>query len=304
MVGAFAALYLIWGSTYLAIKIAVTTLPPLMMTGLRSLIAGMALYSWARLRGTGPPTWLQWRAAFMVGGLLFLVGHGGLGWAGQWVPSGAASLFFATLPLWMTLLAAYTEPASVFGGRTIGALAAGLGGILVLVGPRSMIGGEPIHRLGATVLVLAALSWSVGSALARHLPRPESHLMATAGYLLAGGTLALVGSGVSGEWDGFRLAAVKATSLAALAHLVVLGSIVTFGAYTWLLDRVSLAALSTYAFVNPIVAVLLGWLLGGEPLNARVMAGASLVIAAVVLILTTPGMARAARPKPAAKQPA
>ncbi|UCC82839.1 MAG: EamA family transporter [Gemmatimonadota bacterium] len=286
VVAAFAAIYLIWGSTYLGIKFAIATLPPLTVVATRSITAGALLYAWGRWRGAGAPSVAQWRAGVIVGALLFLGGHGGLAWAQQRVPSGVASLFIATLPLWMTLMQAQKDGASVFTPRTLAGLAAGTLGILVLVGPAVLLGSEPVHLLGAAVLVLAALSWSVGSAVAQRSPRPASLSVTTGSYLLSGGSLLLMAGIASGELRDLRPDTISFQSLAALGYLIAFGSVVAFGAYSWLIRRRSLAAVSTYAFVNPVVAVFLGWALGGESLNARVVAAATLVVAAVVLILS------------------
>jgi drug/metabolite transporter (DMT)-like permease len=295
VVAAFAAIYLIWGSTYLGIKFAIATLPPLTMVAIRSFIAGAILYGWGRWRGAGPPSAAQWRSAGVVGALLFLGGHGGLAWAEQRVPSGVASLFIATLPLWMTLMQAQKDGVAVFTVRTLAGLTAGTLGILVLVGPGTVLGSEPVDLLGATVLVLAALSWSVGSAVAQRSPRPASLGVTSGTYLLSGGVLLFMAGIVSGELRDFRPDAISFKSLAALGYLVAFGSVVAFGAYSWLIRRRSLAAVSTYAFVNPVVAVIVGWALGGESLNARVVAAATLVVAAVMLILSRRAAARDAR---------
>ncbi|NIN72228.1 MAG: EamA family transporter [Gemmatimonadetes bacterium] len=286
VVAAFAALYLIWGSTYLGIKFAIATLPPLTMVATRSIAAGAILYAWGRWRGAGPPTVAQWKASAMVGALLFLGGHGGLAWAQQRVPSGVASLFIATLPLWMTLIQALKDGVAVFTVSTLTGLAAGTLGILVLVGPAALLGSEPLHLLGATVLVLAALSWSLGSAVAQRSPRPASLAVTSGSYLLSGGVLLFVVAIASGELRDLGLDTISLQSLAALGYLIAFGSVVAFGAYSWLIRHRSLAAVSTYAFVNPMVAVFLGWALGGESLNARVVAAATLVVAAVMLILS------------------
>jgi drug/metabolite transporter (DMT)-like permease len=300
IVAAFAAIYLIWGSTYLAIKIAITTIPPFTMTAARALTAGTVLYCWGRWRGGLSPTPAQWVGGAMVGGLLFLGGHGGLAWAERRVPSGTAALFVATLPLWMTFMEKVSERDILLTPsgwrvaprngrltlRTAGGLAAGMAGILLLLGPGSLLGSEPVDLTGGVVLVLCALSWALGSALARRKGQPSSLTVAMGTYLLTGGGLLLVAAGFSGELRGAHVASVSGSSLAGLAYLILFGTVVAFSAYTWLLRRASLAAVSTYAFVNPIVAVFLGWGLGGELLNLRILAAAVLVVGAVGLILT------------------
>lgn len=299
IVAAFAAIYLIWGSTYLAIKISITTIPPFTMTAVRALTAGAILYVWGRWRGAPAPTPGQWMTGAAVGALLFLGGHGGLGWAEQRVPSGAASLVVATLPLWMTLLEAIWERDPVltasgwavrrrraaFNARTVCGLTAGMGGILLLLGPGSVLGGEAVDALGGAVLVLCSLSWAVGSALARRTGQPSSLTVTMGTYLLTGGALLFGAGQIGGELRGFDPGSVSVSSIGALAFLIVFGTVVAFSAYTWLLRHTSLAAVSTYAFVNPVVAVFLGWSWGGEALNLRVLASAALVVGAVGLIL-------------------
>ncbi len=294
VVAAFAAIYLIWGSTYLGIKFAIATLPPLTMMALRSFAAGVILYAWGRLRGAGPPAARQWLAGAVVGALLFLGGHGGLAWAQQRISSGVAALLIATLPLWMTLMQALSDGKTVLTIRTLAGLVSGTLGILVLVGPGTLLGSEPVDLLGAVVLVLAALSWSVGTAVAQRSPRPASLGVTTGSYLLSGGVLLSLAGIVSGELGDLRPDEISFQSIAALGYLILFGSVVAFGAYTWLIRRRSLGAVSTYAFVNPVVAVFLGWALGGEPLSARVLGAATLVVAAVVLILSGRAAAREA----------
>lgn len=286
IVAAFAAIYLIWGSTYLGVKFAIATLPPLTMMALRSFSAGVILYAWGRWRGAGPPTATQWLAGALVGALLFLGGHGCLAWALQRVPSGVAALLIATLPVWMTLMQALSDGKANLTVRTFAGLASGTLGILVLVGPGTLLGSEPVDLLGATVLVLAALSWSVGSAVAQRSPRPASLSVTTGSYLLSGSVLLFLAGSASGELGDLRPDEISFQSLAALGYLIAFGSVVAFGAYSWLIRRRSLGAVSTYAFVNPVVAVFLGWALGGESLNGRVLGAAILVVAAVVLILS------------------
>lgn len=285
VLAAFAAIYLIWGSTYLAIKFAIVSVPPFTMTATRSFIAGAILYGWGRLRGEAPPRAAHWRSGAAVGALLFLGGHGGLGWAQQHVPSGVASLFIATIPLWMTLAEVMTERTATITARTMLGIAAGLAGIWLLVGPRALLDGEPVYPFGAAVLVLAALAWSVGSVLARRAPRPSSLTVTTGTYLLTGGAMLYVAGLVTGEALSFDPAAMSLRSFVALSYLIVFGSVIAFGAYSWLLRCASLAAVSTYAFVNPIIAVTLGWAIGGEPLTQRVFAATALVITGVILIL-------------------
>ncbi len=295
VLAAFAALYLIWGSTYLGIRFAIETMPPFTMAGVRFVTAGAILFAWARLRGAVPATRPQWRTAGVVGALLLLGGNGGVTWAEQYVPSGVAALLVASTPMWMVLidgvrLRERPRPAVVAG------LVLGLVGIVLLVGPERL-GGEPVDGLGALAVGAAAFLWAVGSIVQRGAPKAESTLLNVGMQMLAGGSLLLLAGLVLGE----RLdpGAVSAKSAGALAYLVFVGAIVGYSAYVWLLKVSTPAKASTYAYVNPIVAVLLGWALADEPLGPRVVGAAVAVVAAVALITT----ARAAKPAPGARGP-
>ena len=283
---AFLAIYTIWGSTYLAIRIAIETLPPFLMAGIRFLIAGAALYVWTRLRGAPSPTRHNWRAATIIGGLLLLGGNGGVVWAEQVVPSGLTAVLITTVPLWMALLEwkryDRIRPASpiVFG------LVLGFAGVVLLVGPEELAGSGAINLIGATVLVLASLSWAVGSLYSRKAPLPSSPLQSTAMEMLAGGLLLSAAGLLSQEWVGFQPSEASFRSLFALAYLVVFGSLVGFTSYIFLLKATTLAKVSTYAYVNPIIAVILGWAIAQEELTLRTLIAAAIIIAAVVAITT------------------
>ncbi len=285
---AFAAIYLIWGSTYLAIRIAVETLPPFLMAGVRFALAGAVLYLWARLRGTERPTAAHWRAAATLGGLLLVGGNGLVSWAEIRVPSGPAALLVSTIPLFVVLLE-WLGPRSIRVGRpsrlvALG-VAAGLLGIALLVGPGDLL-GERIDPVGALVLVAAALSWSFGSAISRRLPQPGSPVLGTAMQMLAGGVLLLLTGAGLGEIPRLELAAVSIDSLLALAYLIVFGSLIAFTAYVYLLKTVAIAKVATYAYVNPVVALLLGWALAGEALSPRTLLASAVILGAVILITT------------------
>jgi len=292
MVAAFAAVYLIWGSTYLAIRLAIETLPPFTVAGVRFIIAGTLLYRWPRLHKPAPPTRIQWRSAAVVGALMLFGGNGGVTWAEQRVPSGLTAVLVATVPLWMAVLEAIRR-----GGarptRRIGAgLALGFAGIVLLIGPLKLAGGERIDPLGATVLLVAALSWAAGSLYARHAQLPAVPLLGTAMEMLTGGALLLLASVLTGEWGRLHVAAMSPRSLLALGYLVVFGSLVGFTAYVWLLRNTTATRASTYAYVNPIVAVFLGWALAGESLTWQTLLAAAVIVASVVLI----SIGRAQRP--------
>ena len=296
VLAAFAALYVIWGSTYLGIRFAVETLPPFTMAGGRFLTAGALLYGWSRARGAPPLTRPQWRTAVVAGALLLLGGNGGVSWAEQTVPSGVAALLIASTPMWMVLLD-WARPGGTRPGPAVWAgLALGLAGIGVLVGPERL-GGMPVDPLGALAIAGGSFCWAAGSIFQRTAPKAESTLLNVGGQMLAGGALLLLFGQLVGEQ--VDVAAVSAKSLWAVAYLVTVGAIVGYSAYVWLLKVTTPARASTYAYVNPVVAVLLGWALAGEPLSPRVLGAAALVVVAVVL-LTTAGGARVPARAPAA----
>ena len=287
VLAAFAALYVVWGSTYLGIRFAIETMPPFTMAGVRFVAAGAILYAWSRARGAVPATRPQWRTAVVVGACLLLGGNGGVTWAEQFVPSGVAALIVASTPMWMVLLdavrlRAWPRPAVIAG------LALGLVGIWLLVGP-SDLGSDPVDPVGALAVGAAAFFWAVGSIYQRGAPKAEATLLNVGMQMLAGGALLLLAGVVLGE--RLVLADVSAKSAGALAYLVFFGAIVGYSAYVWLLKVSTPAKASTYAYVNPIVAVLLGWALADEPLGPRVLSASVAVVAAVALITT----ARAAK---------
>jgi drug/metabolite transporter (DMT)-like permease len=283
---AFAAVYLVWGSTYLAIRFAIETLPPFLMAGVRFLTAGAILYLWARWRGAPAPEPRHWRPAAIVGGFLLLGGNGGVVWAEQRVASGLAALLVATVPLWIVLFSALGPGGRRPGARVLVGVALGLVGMALLVGPGEIAGGPGADPLGAAVLVLASVSWAIGSLYSRRAPLPSSPLVATAMEMLAGGALLVLAGLASGEAARLDLAAASPRSLLAFGYLVALGSLVGFTAYVWLLRVAAPARVATYAYVNPVVAVLLGWALAGEPLTPRILVAAAVIVAAVVAITT------------------
>jgi drug/metabolite transporter (DMT)-like permease len=286
VLAAFAAIYLIWGSTYLGIRIAIETLPPLMTAGLRFIIAGPLLYTWARTRGAPRPTSAQWRAAAIVGGLLLLGGNGLVTWGERRVSSGLAALLVATVPLWMVLLDWLFLRGERPAGKVFLGLILGLIGIVLLIGPTDLLGEHHVNLIGVAMLLLAALSWAVGSLYARRAPLPAAPLLGTGMEMIAGGVLLLLASGAKGEWVQVDLASVSLRSWLALAYLTLLGSIVAFTAYTWLLRVSTPARVATYAYVNPIVAVVLGWAVIGEALTRQTLLAAAVIVLAVVVITT------------------
>lgn len=283
-IGAFAAIYLIWGSTFLAIRYAVETLPPFLMMGVRASVAGAILLGWTRLRGYPLPRPREWVAALLVGALLFLGGHGALGWGETRVASGPAALILGTIPVWMVLLD-WTRP----GGkppsaRVAGGLVLGLIGVGLLVVPTDLIGGGRIDPVGALVLVAGAFLWAAGSIFARNAKLPRSAVLSTAMELLTGGALLLLAGLALGEADQLSPAAISARSVLALAYLIAFGSVVAFSAYVWLLKVSTPARVGSYAYANPVVAMLLGAFAGDGPMTIRTWIAAAATVAAVVLI--------------------
>jgi drug/metabolite transporter (DMT)-like permease len=282
LVAAFAAVYIVWGSTYLAIRFAIETLPPFLMAGVRFLVAGSVLYGWARLRGAPRPRLLEWRSALVVGGMLLLGGNGGVVWAQKTVPSGVAALLVASEPLWIVLLD-WLPPRPVRpSGRVLLGLGVGFAGVALLVAPWE--GSGAVDPVGSLVIVLAAASWAAGSLYSRRAPLPGSPLAATGMQMLAGGAL-LTATGLgAGEAAHFDPAAVSAASVAGFAYLVVFGSLVAFTAYVWLLRHAPASKVATYAYVNPVIAVVLGWALAGEQIGVRTVVGAAVIVGAVALL--------------------
>jgi drug/metabolite transporter (DMT)-like permease len=278
--------YVIWGSTYLAIRYAVETIPPFLMAGCRFVIAGSILYLWTRFRGAPRPTSRHWAGSALVGALLLLTGNGGLCWAERRVPSGLASLLLATIPIWMVLLDSLRQDGSKLHGQVIAGMALGVAGLALLVGPAHLWGGSRVDLSGAGVLMLSSFSWSLGSVLSHKVSLPRAPLLAAAMEMLTGGFLLLLLGLLSGEMGQLHLQAVAPRSLAGLIYLIAAGSLVAFTAYIWLLRTVATTRVATYAFVNPAVAIFLGWALGSEPLTGRELIASATIIAGVAIIIT------------------
>ncbi len=289
---AFLCVYVIWGSTYLAIRFAIETLPPFLMAGARYLLAGALMYVFLRGRGEASPTRGDWRVAAVIGGFLLLGGNGGVVWAEQTVPSGIAALIVSTVPLWMAALDWLGGGMRPRFGVLLG-LVVGFIGVAILIGPDALsLNSAHVDPFGALVLVGASLSWSIGSLYARGGHLSTSALMGTAIEMIAGGILlALVGF-LAGESARLNLNNVSSNSAFAFIYLILFGSIVGFSAYTWLLRVVSPARVSTYAYVNPVIAVSLGWAMAGEALTLRTLISAAIIIASVALITIMRGQPR------------
>lgn len=284
VIAAFAAVYVIWGSTYLAILFALETLPPFLMAGVRFIIAGALLYGWSAARSSFRPGPREWKAAAIIGGLLLLGGNGAVVWAEQTVPSGIAALLVAGTPCWMVLLDWLWKGAARPGTRTVAGLLLGFGGIVLLVDPSSLSGTGPVSLIGALVLTLGSVAWAVGSIYSKDAAVPKAPLLATGMQMLMGGTLLVLAGSLTGEWARLDTTAISLKSFLALGYLIVFGAIVGYSAYVWLLRVATPARVSTYAYVNPVVAVLLGWSLAGEAFTLRMTIAAAVIIAGVALI--------------------
>ena len=284
IIAAFASIYLVWGSTYLAIRYAIETIPPFIMGGARFLVSGAMLYMWARYRGAPKPTRLHWRNAVIAGAFLLLGGNGAVVWAEQFVPSGLTALLVSILPFWLVIIEWVRPPRRRPSGLVLVGLVLGFIGIIVLVGPGNIGGHGDIRPIGALVLILGSLSWAIGSFWSRDAALPESGLLTTGMEMLGGGVLLLVVGALSGEFSDLDIHHVSKASGVGLLYLITFGSLIGFTSYIWLLDKVSPARLGTYAYVNPVVAVLLGWAIAGETLSVRTGVAAAIVICAVALI--------------------
>ena len=285
LISALAAVYVIWGSTYLAIRFAVETLPPFLMAGIRFLVSGGALYAWARFRGAEKPDWLHWRSALIIGTLLLLGGNGGVVWAEQFVPSGLTALLITSEPFWVVLLVWLMPGGHRPTGGVIFGMLLGLVGIFLLVGPGSVLQGGNIPWVGASILFLASLSWAAGSIYSSKARLPGSAVLSTGMQMLAGGFVLTIFGLLMGDWNRLAWQSVSTRSLLALGYLTVFGSIVGFSSYFWLLRNTTMTRASTYAFVNPVVAVFLGWAFAGETITPRTLLATAIIVLAVMLVI-------------------
>jgi drug/metabolite transporter (DMT)-like permease len=284
---AFAILYLVWGSTYFAIRVGVSEVPPFLFAAMRFLIAGLVLYGWIIARGEPSPRGVQWASASLLAILFFVLDYGLVYWAEQRVPSGIAAVMMATTPAFMALWEISLLRTQRLTVRLAVALLIGLGGVAVLMSRSLNVGGAPIDRAGAVAIIVAALSWSVASILTRKLPLPSSQVMSSAVQMLVGGMFLALTAAALGEFRAFHPWTISRGAWLALLYLTVAGSIMAFTAYVWLIHHESPTKVVTYAYVNPVVAVLLGYFLGGEALGRRTILGALFVLISVVVIATT-----------------
>jgi len=291
---AFAIIYFVWGSTFLAIRVGVREVPPFLLAAMRFIVAGAVLYVWMIAQGERSPTARQWTSASILAVLIFVLDYGLLFWAEQRVPSGIAAVMMATIPVFMALAEIILLRTQRLTLRLAIALIVGILGVAALVSRSLNLGGAAVDRAGAVALIVAAIAWALASALTRKLTLPPSKVMSSGAQMLAGGVLLAITAGALGEFRNFHPLSVSRGAWFALLYLIVAGSIVAFTAYVWLIHHESPTKVGTYAYVNPVVAVILGYFWGGEELGARTMVGTACVLVSVVLITTT----RAKRPAP------
>ncbi len=279
---AFFAVYVCWGMTYLAMRVAVMDIPPHLLSGTRFVLAGVLLYAWARLRGHAAPTLKHWRSATVIGGFLLLGGNASVAWAEKTVPSGLAAVLIAVAPIWMVGLE-WARGGPRPTKRVVAGLLLGLAGVALLVSGRGSSESR-VDPVGATILVLASASWAWGSVVSKTAALPKSPFVATSIEMIAGGVLLLLTAALSGQFRGFDVSRVSLEAAASWGYLVVFGSLVGFTAYIWLLGVTSIAKAGTYAYVNPIVAVLMGWAILHEPVTARMLVAAGVILMGVALV--------------------
>lgn len=286
LIAAFAAVYIIWGSTYLGIKYAIETLPPFLMAGARFMTAGAILFIWARFsKDYEKPQGAHWRTSFIVGGLLLLGGNGGVVIAQHYIPSSLAALLVATEPFWIVIIGWLLMKNARPNWKVTLGLIAGFVGVTLLIGGRGIsLGNGDGQAFGMFLVIASALSWALGSLYGLRAPSPKSALLGAGMQMLAGGFLLFLVGILKGEWINFSFANVSANSWLAFAYLMIFGSIVGFTAYSWLLKNVEPSLASTYAYVNPVIAVLLGWAIAGESLTGQMLLGAGIIVGSVVLI--------------------
>ena len=282
LLAAFFAIYVVWGSTYLGIRYAVETIPPLIVAGIRHIVAGSFLLGWACVRGYRP-TLREWRASAILGLLYFVIGHGTLHWAETVVPSGWAALLIASEPIWIAVMAAAVSHGERLTGKTIIGLLLGIAGVALLVGAETA-SGQRAAIIGSVAILIGTVSWSVGVIYSRTSSLPGNAPARAGMPEIVGSLILLILAGFTGEYSQLHISAVASRSALSLLYLIVFGSIIAFSAYTWLLDHVSPTLVSTHTYVNPVIAVLMGWWWAGEVINMRVLGAGVLTLVAVFLI--------------------
>ena len=283
---AFAIIYFVWGSTFLAIRVGVHEVPPLLLAAMRFLVAGLVLFGWMVAKGERLPNGRQWVSAILLAFLIFVLDYGLLFWAEQRVPSGIAAVMMATIPVFIALSEIVILRTQRLKIRLALALLVGIGGVVVLMSRSLNLGSAAIDTVGALALIGGSISWSIASVLTRKLQLPDSKVMSSGSQMLAGGVMLTLAAAVLGEFRDFHPAAVSREAWFALLYLIVFGSIIGFTAYVWLIHRESPTKVGTYAYVNPVVAVVVGYFLGGESLGLRTILGTLFVLISVVVITT------------------
>jgi drug/metabolite transporter (DMT)-like permease len=283
---AFSMIYFVWGSTYLAIRVGVREFPPFLMAGLRFTAAGLVMWLWMRATGVPSLTWREWRGATVLGTLMFLIDYACLFWAEQRVPSGVAALMLAMIPVCITLLEIIFLRTQRLTVQLALGLLVGIFGVAVLMNPHGSLGEVPIDRRGAVALLVACVGWAIGTIVTKRITLPASKPMSAATQMLTGGVQLLILAAIAGEFSGFHPLRISGTAWFSLFYLIVAGSIIAFTAYVWLLHYESPTRVGTYAYVNPVVAVILGALLGGEVAGRRTILGTALITVSVVAITT------------------
>jgi len=285
---AFAIIYFVWGSTFLAIRVGVREVPPFLLAAMRFLVAGLVLYGWTIAHGERSPSGRQWMSVSLLAILIFVLDYGLVFWAEQRVLSGIAAVMLATIPAFMALSEIIFLRTQRLTVRLAVALLIGIGGVAVLVSRSLNLGGAPIDRMGAVALIVASVSWSAASALTRKLPLPPSKVMSSGAQMLVGGVFLALTAAALGEFRNFHPSIVSRAAWLSLLYLIVAGSIIAFTAYVWLIHHESPTKVGTYAYVNPVVAVLVGYFLGGEALGLRTILGTLFVLISVLVITTMP----------------
>jgi drug/metabolite transporter (DMT)-like permease len=282
---ALIALYIVWGSTYFGIKVAIETIPPFFHAFVRFLVSGLILLIWQRLAGQEMPTRKQWISAAIIGNLLLLGGNGLVSWAEQFIPSGIAALIIGSMPMFLVIAESIRPGGTKPNWQTILGLLVGFLGIFILVGPAELSGSDSkLDPLGVVALIAACILWASGSSYSKTAALPKAALMSTGAQMLMGSIGLLIVSVLGGELQGWNPAEVSSRSLYGLIYLITIGSIIGFGSFTWLLQNAPISLVATYAYVNPIVAVLLGFWLGGEKLEPRIWIATAIIIGSVMFI--------------------
>jgi len=300
IVAAFALIYIVWGSTYLAVAIALQSIPPLLLMGSRSLTAGVALFAAARWWGGGFISWKEWARAALCGFLFFVACHGTLAYAQRYVPSGIAAILLATIPFWIVFITAIAPVGDTPALKQVLLLGPGFLGVVIIICGQSGSASGSSHPGYLALLLGAAASWALGTILSGRWSPPDATIAYSGAELMTGGIVLLALSAMFGEAASIDVEAISPAALGGWAYLTVAGTVVTFSAYIWLLKRVSPTLVATYTFVNPVIAVALGWAVLGEQLGSAILLGAALVVASVICLLVTgSGHGRAALVLPA-----